>query len=121
MLRVRERQQEIANERAKQAAIERKQKEEEERKKRKDDAARLKAKNAKQRLGDATSGMNSDTTTSRPRSSSRNPLQPFASNTSSYRYVILSTRINKIEETSIVSIVLTSALDVPCLHSMVCV
>lgn len=85
MLRVRERQQEIANERAKQAPIERKQKEEEERKKRKDDAALRKAENSKQRLGDATSGMNNDTTTSRARSSGRNPLQPFASNTSSYR------------------------------------
>mmetsp|Transcript_16475 Transcript_16475/g.33869 ORF Transcript_16475/g.33869 Transcript_16475/m.33869 type:complete len:166 (+) Transcript_16475:138-635(+) len=80
MRRVRQRQQEIANERAKEAAKERKKKEAEEKERKNQIAKSKKPESGGSRLGDGSS-----TNSSAERRNDRNPLQPLASHTSSYR------------------------------------
>ena len=82
MRRVRQRQQEIANERAKEAAKERKKKEAIEKERKNQIAKSKKPESGGSRLGDGSS-----TNSSAERRNDRNPLQPLASHTSSYRYV----------------------------------
>eukprot|EP00980_Cylindrotheca_fusiformis_P029794 scaffold23862_cov98-Cylindrotheca_fusiformis.AAC.2 len=81
---VRQRQQELANERAKQAAIVRKEKEEKERE-RKNHAAKKKTTSG-DRLGGASEG----------RACGYNPMQPWTANSSGYRCVIFCVYRKKI-------------------------
>ena len=89
MRKARERQQKIADERTKEAAILRKEKEAKERK-RKNQAALKKYPG--DRLGDGRPTNNTSRSTSssssRLRSNDYNPMQPWNSGTSSYRYVL---------------------------------
>lgn len=89
MRKARERQQKIADERAKEAAILRKEKEAKERE-RKNQAALKKYPG--DRLGDGRPSNNTSRSTSssssRLRSNDYNPMQPWNSGTSSYRYVL---------------------------------
>ena len=81
MRQVRLRQQELANDRAKEAAKRRKQKETEERERR-NHIAKKKPPTNGNRLGDGRSNSKNNG----GNSSGRNPLQPWASSTASYRY-----------------------------------
>uniref|UniRef100_A0A7S4AEB1 Uncharacterized protein n=1 Tax=Pseudo-nitzschia australis TaxID=44445 RepID=A0A7S4AEB1_9STRA len=80
--RARERQQDIANQRAKEAARKRKEKEE---KKRKNCSAKKDKPQDGNRLGDGRSTNQSRSTTTSSRTTGHNPMQPWSSNTSSYR------------------------------------
>mmetsp|Transcript_15074 Transcript_15074/g.41923 ORF Transcript_15074/g.41923 Transcript_15074/m.41923 type:complete len:170 (+) Transcript_15074:117-626(+) len=82
--RVRERQQDIANERAKEALRKRKEKEAEE-KERKNNVAKDSKPETGSRLGDGSSTTNTSSSTGLSGTSGRNPLQPWTSNSSSYR------------------------------------
>mmetsp|Transcript_25973 Transcript_25973/g.61102 ORF Transcript_25973/g.61102 Transcript_25973/m.61102 type:complete len:177 (-) Transcript_25973:365-895(-) len=84
MRRVRERQQDIANERAKEALRKRKEKEAEE-KERKNNVAKDSKPETGSRLGDGSSTTNTSSSTGLSGTSGRNPLQPGTSNSSSYR------------------------------------
>jgi len=79
MRRVRQHQQQIANERAKEAASKRKEKEAKERDRRNQAAKNKKSGITGNRLGDGSSD-SSDT-----RTNGRNPMQPLTSNTQSFR------------------------------------
>lgn len=86
MRRVRQRQQEIANQRAQEAAILKKEKQQKE-KQRKNEAALLKQDGGRRLRDGSRTNTTTTPTTNRLRNNDYNPMQPWNTGTSDYRYV----------------------------------